>query len=946
MTWKLGQVYVLLNGQWQGFSAVEEPDPPIVTDGLGYIGDDLTLQGGSTQPQAQLVASGWDPSLLRVDAAVGRTISGAADVITDWREQGFDPDTWIIALGSFDLASTDPQWTAAITAILDQISAGPGAAYTVYWPELVLRDSETDTRVTRFEAVLNTLVGDHPKITFKVNESLNAYIHNGRTETGLWVLAGTDATGRLMTSAGYDLRNKFITAWVNGATIDYADPDPPDPAGPYTFDSSAIEGGGFQNAIAVSPFTTAAGIRPYIIGADVAGVHRSTDRGANWAPASVGSLGTSARIAAIMWSATTAGKVFVAEDGGIHRSLDWGSTWARRTSVPDYDANGDPAVSGSPEHPRQTGYLMAQSGSTYWCGSRTQGLKRSTDEFATFADSVLEGHPIRSIAKDPNADVLYVCVNRGTAAQNGFWRVTGASGTMVATKLTSYPGTVASPIGPEEVLAVDQDGVTHVYVAGHESGMFKYLPGTSQWFTINSGLTVNGTAVYRTVCADPENPEILYCGHWHPSNRRSIYRSANSGATWAQISAPTAGSIEVSYQVFGHSYESFLKDIAYHSFSGPNADWLAAMITIDPDVPNRVLVAGRGGAWWGTLSGSVRTWRPAVRGLMVTVMMAVEADQLVDGRVLFGNMDYTSLYTTDAALNSVYMTHASGASSTGDVVAIDQSVTTGPGRLYVGASTRGQSAGGGKVWSSSVTHPAVGGLSSSWVDESGAAFTGDVVALGVGATSAGTRVILAGVSGSGFWRKVGTTWSKVTNGPLNTTGTNMGVIRWRRNSPVVYVLGADGLWRSGDAGSNWVRIYGGVSATYGTYDALVLDPSNTAKLYVSSGGVLRRIDNASTTSGVSTTTAVTLWSTGGTAGNIAVKPDGTELILNIRDGRLMRSTTFRTAGSQAASNWVDIATPLFQRNSGNIRSLAMTPSGIILTADNGGGTWRGRRTAT
>jgi hypothetical protein len=716
-------------------------------------------------------------------------------------------------------------------------------------------------------------------------------------------------------------------------------PPPPPPAGEWQFESSAVEGGGFQNAIAVSPFKNGT-IRPYLIGADVASVHRTTDRGVTWVPCAGGSLGTSARIAGIMWSDVTPGKVFVAEDGGIHRSTAWGNgDWTRRSAVPDWDANN---ARGAPEHPRQTGYVMAQytAGATdhYWCGTLTQGMKHSTDEFATFDSTVMAGHPIRSIAVDPNApDNVYVCVNRGTAAQNGFWRVSNARGAMTATKLASYPGTVASPIGPEEVLAVDQDGVTHIYVAGHESGMFKYLPGTSQWFPINSGLTVNGSATYRSVCVDPNDSKIVYCAHWHPSNRRSIYRSANSGATWTQISAPTAGSIVVDWETFGHDYESWLKDIAYHSFSGPNADWVAAMLAIDPDVSNRVLAAGRGGAWFGTLSGGVRTWQPAVRGLMVTVMMAAEADELVDGRVIFGNMDYQAIFTTDSG-QTAYQSTPRGAGSTGDAVSIDKSITSGAGRVYVGVSERGQSTGVGGVYSSA--NPQLGN-SATWVDESGSAWSGDAVALGVGATSGGSKVILVGVSGSGFWRKVGTTWSKVTNGPFNTTGTNMGVIRWRRNSPVVYALDGSGLWRSGDAGATWVRIYGGVSSTYGTYDAVVLDPTNVAKLYLSSGGVVRRLDTANTSSGTAATTAVTIWS--GSGGNLAINPDGSELFLNVRDGRLMRSTAFRTAASQAAASWVNIATAMFQRNSGNIRSMTCTPGGVLLTADNGGGSWRGYR---
>jgi hypothetical protein len=109
---------------------------------------------------------------------------------------------------------------------------------------------------------------------------------------------------------------------------------------------------------------------------------------------------------------------------------------------------------------------------------------------------------------------------------------------------------------------------------------------------------------------------------------------------------------------------------------------------------------------------------------------------------------------------------------------------------------------------------------------------------------------------------------------------------------------------------------------------------------VSSGGTVRRVNNADTAaSGAATTT--TLWS--GNAGNVALNPNGSEMFINIRDGRIMRSTTFRAAASQAAAGWTDVATQLARKMSGNIRSMTVTRDGIILTAENGSGSLRGVR---
>jgi hypothetical protein len=181
--------------------------------------------------------------------------------------------------------------------------------------------------------------------------------------------------------------------------------------------------------------------------------------------------------------------------------------------------------------------------------------------------------------------------------------------------------------------------------------------------------------------------------------------------------------------------------------------------------------------------------------------------------------------------------------------------------------------------------------------------------------------------------------------PFGLAGTaaagNAGSIRFRRNSPTVYALDDNGVWRSNDGGATWVLILSGAVGTYATYDALQVDPIDATKVYVSSGGTVRRINNANSTTGTGATTTTTLWT--GNAGNIAIRPDGSEMFVNIRDGRLMRSTLFRTAASQAAATWDDIATAVFRRLSGNIRSLAVTPGGVILTAENGSGAFRGVR---
>ncbi|QQS18814.1 hypothetical protein IPL68_01985 [Candidatus Saccharibacteria bacterium] len=79
-------------------------------------------------------------------------------------------------------------------------------------------------------------------------------------------------------------------------------------------------------------------MRPYILAADISGLHYSVDKGQTWQP--VGNVGSN--MAAVMWSDTTPGECFAAADQGLYRSTNWGVTWSGITEPANYDqdANG------------------------------------------------------------------------------------------------------------------------------------------------------------------------------------------------------------------------------------------------------------------------------------------------------------------------------------------------------------------------------------------------------------------------------------------------------------------------------------------------------------------------------------------------------------------------------------------------------------------------------
>jgi hypothetical protein len=738
----------------------------------------------------------------------------------------------------------------------------------------------------------------------------------------------------------------------------------------YKFVPSAIDGGGFQNVIAVSPFPDPQRNFPYLLGADVAGLHRSLNKGKSWDYVDGGTMGSG--IGAILWSNVTPGKVWVVSDDGLHVSTNFGETWSQLQSSGVIDCDANNKNSPTAEHPRQTGNLIAQhtSGAPgyLWVGTHKYGLKRSTDGGLTFPKTVLDGLQIRGVATNPLTPTkVYAVVNRSTpTSKNGVYEISNATGTPTAKPLPDYPGTLASPVGPEEIHCVVQAGVAQVFVAGHVSGIFRYTPSTDAWTKMNAGLVIDGTSVYNEITSDPSNPQILYCGCWKPKDEQAIFRSTNGGANWSCITgpdwvaAPATGPIVVDWKIFGTQIRWWAADIDYHRFAN-RVGWLASDIAIDPEVPNRVLTAGRGGCWFGTLSGTTRTWQPAVHGLMATVNMAIAINDLPGvnaEQVMIGNMDYISIFTPDAGatVRQIAPLKDAAGASTGDVVCWDMAsapTSTTQAAVFVGASKRGQQTGVGAVWRCDNPEVARPGT---WVPETGSAFNTDVMALAVGRNASDQRVILAitsntpGASDGGLWMKVGTgAWTKRRSGvpgeldELSTTSDNrnMSSLRFRRNGTYVYALATGSLWRSADAGVTWVKLLPDLPSKFGTYNALELDPVDVHVCYVSANKVLKRIDNVRNAASGADLTVTTLWGSGGEAGNVAIQADGSQMVLNIRNGQIMRTTNHLRATSQAGCSWADIANNLARAKTGNIRSIGITPAGFILTAENGSGSLRG-----
>jgi len=717
-------------------------------------------------------------------------------------------------------------------------------------------------------------------------------------------------------------------------------------AASYRFASSGIVGGGFQNVIAVSPFNDVLGRRTYLLGADVAGIHRSVDGGKTWKPPSVPRPGV--HVAALRWSSRVAGKCFALTNEGFYRTTDFGLTWVRQAGAVDADANGG-YQTGEGEHPRPTGNLISQdasgAASYLWVGTATQGIKRTSNDGVSWEAVALAGEHIRSIAIDSVApDVLYVAVRNtaagngtGTVGNNGVWRCTNARGAMTFTRMIDYPGSSRTP---EEFTYVNDVGVSRLFVAGARDGVFEYSLGT--WKNRSTGLDIGASgAVWLSIYGYRDaatGAVVLYAGATKCVLGRAIMKSTNGGASWSAVSTNSTGlTVTAHSTLYGSTATWWLANNAYQRFAG-NKDWTAGHITGDSDNRGLILVAGRGGAWFGVQAPNRVDWYPADCGLMVTVNNSVDADPQVPAVMAVGNMDYQIVASADHGVSCVQRgTGAGSPITTGDMVFFDRDGTSGArSTIYVGVSQRGTQTDDGGVWS----NPDIGG-SGAWVSE-GLPVNGDPVAVAVTRDSAGNKVILVSVQGSAdgtrpnrLYRKVGATWQPpITGGPF-AANSGFGSFAVSRGSRVVYAFDASGVWRSNTAGAqgSWTKI-ATASAGYQTLNNLVIDRIAPAVVYFSDGGAVKRVANADTSTGVTSSQISTIL-TGANAGPIAGDKNG-GLFVHDRGGATAR-LLFAAAPRTGTVSFAAVQDVFYAENATSIRSLHVGDDGYVYTADNGNG---------
>jgi lysophospholipase L1-like esterase len=132
---------------------------------IAMVGDSLTYSYWSALP-GSFRAQQWGPFALEARSA-RRTLvttsiaTSGVEGIRRIRATGFDPDTWIIALGTNDMNITY-QTPGATDALIDALMAELGNGHHVVWVNVYARDFPAQTRA--FNAALTAAMRRHANL--------------------------------------------------------------------------------------------------------------------------------------------------------------------------------------------------------------------------------------------------------------------------------------------------------------------------------------------------------------------------------------------------------------------------------------------------------------------------------------------------------------------------------------------------------------------------------------------------------------------------------------------------------------------------------------------------------------------------------------------------------------------------------------------------------------
>lgn len=286
---------------------------------------------------------------------------------------------------------------------------------------------------------------------------------------------------------------------------------------PLKFEPSGINGAGFQNGVAVSPFDS----NIVLSAADVAGIFYSNSGGDTWQPTNGWvTQDEQLKIASIVFSKKDKNKVYAGVGtrvggGGFVVSNDAGKTWQLVSTTAQFSGNNSRGDGGTPSpHPRATGSLIAldENKNIIYAATYKNGVMRSGDGGKTWEKLDLAGKYLRSLAIDPmNPKVLYAA-----AYDNQVWKTSDADGNGKFALLENSPKKV------EELAVI---GLT-VYAAASEKGIFKSADGGNSWENLNNDGINSANVIWISIDGYVDKAtgqNVVYAGNMQPLARSNAF---------------------------------------------------------------------------------------------------------------------------------------------------------------------------------------------------------------------------------------------------------------------------------------------------------------------------------------------------------------------------------------------------------------------------------------
>jgi hypothetical protein len=277
-----------------------------------------------------------------------------------------------------------------------------------------------------------------------------------------------------------------------------------------------------------------------LIGSDGGALFRTTNGGASWTRAPIGSVG---EVISALAMAPTASNVMYAGSSGlgspgvVYISQDGGLTWTATAAQPATPA-GNLFVSG---------LIVDGQGTTALVSDATAGIFLTTNSGASWTNPL------------PNASVAALA--RSPAANGAIWAVGGASGEIPAVWMSATVGAswVGVPVtglprhGFANNVAIEP-GSGRIFVSWYrapsvvgkrEGGLIVSSDGGTTWKAANSGLPSNvfGSFQQSWMVFDPAAAGHIVMGAFSAGGSNALFETTNDGASWSATGARVPGEV-------------------------------------------------------------------------------------------------------------------------------------------------------------------------------------------------------------------------------------------------------------------------------------------------------------------------------------------------------------------------------------------------------------------